>query len=131
MQTARTYARIVLRLLLAALFIVAGVMKLSATEFEVHGFAHFGYASWFMYLIGVLELAGGLGLLMRRSAGWAALAMVVVMIGAVASHLNAGDGPAMFTPACVVLLLCALAAWIERDQLMGWNRPPAPLPQRG
>ena len=61
----------------AAVFAAAGLMKLAAIEFEVRGFAHFGYAPWFMYAIGVLELGAGLALLFRRSAAPAALLLGV------------------------------------------------------
>lgn len=110
---ARSRARgdAILRALLAAVFVLAGVLKLAAVEFEVRSFAHFGYAPWFMYAIGALELLGGLALLARRSAALAALVLAAVMVGAAASHLLAGDGVAMALPALVLLaLLMAVAA---------------------
>jgi uncharacterized membrane protein YphA (DoxX/SURF4 family) len=60
---AKRIAAAAVRLALATLFVVAGVMKLIPTEFEVNAFRHFGYALWFMYVIGAVELAGGLMLL--------------------------------------------------------------------
>lgn len=110
---ARSRARgdVALRALLAAVFVLAGILKLAAVEFEAQSFAHFGYAPWFMHAIGGLELLGGLALLARRSAALAALALAAVMAGAAASHLLAGDGAAMALPALVLLaLLLAVAA---------------------
>lgn len=103
-----------LRALLAAVFALAGILKLAAVEFEVQGFAHFGYAPWFMYAVGALELLGGLALLLRRFAAPAALPLAAVMVGAAASHLRAGDGVAMALPALVLLALLALVAFARR-----------------
>jgi uncharacterized membrane protein YphA (DoxX/SURF4 family) len=105
----RVRADMALRVLLAAVFVLAGCMKLAAVEFEVRGFEHFGYAPWFMYAIGVLELGAGLALLHRRSAGLAALLLGAVMIGAAASHLRAGDGVLLALPALALLALLAVA----------------------
>ena len=107
---ARLRAELALRVLLAAVFVLAGGMKLAAVEFEVQGFAHFGYAPWFMYAVGVLELGAGLALLHRRSAAPAALLLGAVMIGAAASHLRAGDGVLLALPALALLALLALLA---------------------
>jgi len=105
-----------LRALLAAVFVVAGAMKLAATEFEVQGFAHFGYPPWFMYEIGAVELLGGLSLPLRRFAAPAALLLAAVMAGAAVSHIRAGDGAAMALPALVLLaLLAAVGAARRRD----------------
>ncbi len=105
-----------LRGLLAVLFIAAGIMKLMATPFEVESFAHFGYARWFMYAIGVAELAGGLALLSRGLVQHGILGMAVVMMGAVGSHWRAGDGFASAAPALVVLGLLLILAAAQRRQ---------------
>lgn len=106
-----------LRLMLAAVFLAFGVAKLAAVEFEVRGFAHFGYAPWFMYAIGALELAGGLLLLRSGSAAFGAALMLPVMVGAAASHVNAGDAFAMAVPATLLFALLALVAWYRRPRL--------------
>ncbi len=110
----RVRAEPVLRALLAAAFVLAGCMKLAAVEFEVRGFAHFGYAPWFMYAIGVLEAGAGLALLRRRAATPAALVLGAVMVGAAASHLRAGDGALLALPALVLLALLAVVGSAAR-----------------
>jgi uncharacterized membrane protein YphA (DoxX/SURF4 family) len=107
-----------LRVLLAAVFVLAGAMRLAAVEFEVQGFAHFGYAPWFMYAIGALELGAGLALLFRRAATPAALVLGVVMVGAAASHLRAGDGVLLALPALVLLALLAVAGAARRGDFL-------------
>ena len=93
----------VLRTLLVVLFTIAGAMKLTAHPFEIHGFEHFGYAPWFMYVIGVLEFAGAFALLHRRTLQPAAALMAAILVGAVISHLRVGDPVPMAIPALVAL----------------------------
>ena len=114
----RLRAELALRALLAAVFALAGGMKLAAVEFEVQGFAHFGYEPWFMYAIGVLELGAGLALLRDRSAAPAALLLGAVMIGAAGSHLRAGDGALLALPAFALLALLAVVAVARRSDLL-------------
>ena len=70
------------------------------------------------YAIGVLELGAGLALLFRRSAAPAALLLGVVMVGAAASHLRAGDGVLLALPALVLLALLAVAGAARRGDLL-------------
>ena len=46
-----------------------------------------GLGQWFRYLTGLLEVAGGIGLLIPRYAFYAALLLVIVMIGAIITHV--------------------------------------------
>src|SRR6187549_731995 len=77
-----------LQLLLAAAFAFGGINKLLGLQQEmVDNFAKLGIGVWFRQLIGVLELAGGIGLLIPRLSGLAALGLAGVMVGAVFIHL--------------------------------------------
>ena len=110
-SAALRYSDWILRALLVVLFAVAGIMKLIAHPFEVHGFARFGYDSWFMYAIGIIELGAALALLHARSLLPAVALLGTVLVGAVYSHWRVGDPPVMTLPALIVLaLLAALAA---------------------
>lgn len=116
------------RWLLGAVFLLAGAMKLAAVEFEVQSFTHFGYALWFMYAIGALELAGGLLLLSSRTATVGALLMLPVMVGAGWSHLAVGDGVAATLPALVLFALLGAVAWSGRDRVLPAGAPHAAEP---
>ena len=99
---------LVASILLALLFLMTGVMKLTGQTVEQ--FAGWGYPAWFQYLIGVAETAAGVGLLMKKTRVLAAAAMIVVMLGAVYTVVsNDGLGPTVAVPA-VALLLCAFVA---------------------
>lgn len=68
-----------------------------------------------MYAIGLVELAGRLALLSRRAAAPAALLLMAVMVGAIASHLRVGDPVSTAAPAAVPLILLGAVAWRRRS----------------
>lgn len=108
---------IVLRGLLTVVFLVAAGMKFTAVPFEVEGFARFGYPLWFMYAVGAAQLLGAVLLWTRRHVAYGALLLAVVMIGAVGSHLRAGDPLLMPVPAAVLFVLLAGLAYARRVEL--------------
>jgi putative oxidoreductase len=110
-------AGMVLRGLLAAGFAVAGCMKLSASSFEVEGFRHFGYDPWLMYAVGAAQLLGAAALLFRGYAAAGAGLLALVMIGAVGSHLIAGDPPGMAAPPAILLGLLLFVVYAQRRRL--------------
>jgi putative oxidoreductase len=93
----------------AAIFVMAGVPKLTGAESMVHAFAAVGLGQWFRYFTGVLEIVGAVALLVPAFAGVGALWLTAVMVGAVIAHLAVLGG----NPAVPVALLVAMAivAW--------------------
>jgi uncharacterized membrane protein YphA (DoxX/SURF4 family) len=81
-------------LFLARIFIIAGWAKFSATSGWARAFAHWGFPIWFRVLVGVIEVAGELLLLIPSTAIYAALALVVIMLGAMGTHIIADNNPA-------------------------------------
>lgn len=99
---------LVVSILLALLFLLNGVMKLTGAMVEQ--FEMWGYSGWFQYLIGVAETAAGIGFLVKKTRFFAAAAMIVVMLGAIYTVVsNDGLDPTLAVP-LVALLLCALVA---------------------
>jgi uncharacterized membrane protein YphA (DoxX/SURF4 family) len=90
--------------LLALLFAFAGGFKLANPAQAGEQFVKFGYPGWFATLIGVIELVGGLLLLVPRVAAYAAGAIAVVMAGAVFTHLRAGEVPQSLFPLGLLIL---------------------------
>ena len=72
-------------------------------------FERWGYPGWFLMFIGVVELLGGLGLLLPKTAGWAASGLVVVMLGAVWTHISHQEGAVAFVPVIFLVLLSVVA----------------------
>jgi len=107
----KTIVAWVLQGLLALLFVAAASGKLTANPQVIEMFEGWGYPRGFMLLIGVLELAGAIGLLIPRTNGHAAMGLIGLMIGAAVTHLIAGEGlqvlrPILFAaPLAVIVML--------------------------
>ena len=78
----------------------------------VAAFDKIGLGQWFRYLTGALEVAGGLMLLIPKCAFYGAALLVMVMAGAVVSHLAVLGG----SPLAAVLFLIAagVIAWFRK-----------------
>jgi putative oxidoreductase len=98
--------------LVALAFIWVGGGKLAGTAVMVDLFDKVGLGQWFRYFTGFLEVAGGIGLLIPRFAFYAALLLVMVMIGAVLTHVAVvGGSPA---PALTLFVLSGIIAWLRK-----------------
>lgn len=98
---------------LTALFLLAGATKFG-TEATAN-FQKFGFSDAFRIFIGVAELAGAIGLLVPRLSTWAAAGLVIIMGGAVYTHMAQGISIAF--PAIVGVLLAGLAFLRHTDAL--------------
>jgi ubiquinone/menaquinone biosynthesis C-methylase UbiE/uncharacterized membrane protein YphA (DoxX/SURF4 family) len=103
-----------LRIVLAAVFAAAGATKLLALPDAVEAFERLGAGHWLRVLVGVLELSGGLGLLVTPLAPLAAAGLALVMVGAVLSvvFVLAPGSPEALAP-LATLALCAVVAAAE------------------
>jgi uncharacterized membrane protein YphA (DoxX/SURF4 family) len=111
----RNVALWVLQVLIAAAFIMAAVTKVTAYPQAVHTFDQIGLGHWFMYLIGSLELAGAIAVLIPRLCGLAGLAFVGLLIGATITELLVSDVTGAATPAVYVIPV-TIIAWARRDR---------------
>jgi len=91
----------ILSVMTALAFIAAGGSKLAGAPAMVEIFDKVGVGQWFRYFTGLLELTAGFGLLIPRYAFYAAVALAVVMIGAIIAQLTVLAG----SPAAPVALL--------------------------
>jgi uncharacterized membrane protein YphA (DoxX/SURF4 family) len=102
----------VLQALLAAFFAFAGINKLLGLQQEmVDNFARMGLGLWFRYLVGGLELAGAIGLLIPRLSGVAALGLAGVMAGAILAHLFVLPPAYYALGPAVLVAVFGLIAW--------------------
>jgi uncharacterized membrane protein YphA (DoxX/SURF4 family) len=107
----------ILQVLLGALFLFAGVMKLVMPIEEMTMQMPIPLPDWFLRSTGVVEVLGGLGLILPW---WlrikpiltplAAAGLVIVMIGATVYSVAAGEVLSAIMP-LVVGLLCAFVAY--------------------
>lgn len=98
-----------LQALLALMFAMAGFTKVGGDAPMVEMFATIGIGQWFRYVVGALEIAGAVGVLVLRLSGLAALGLVCLMAGATATNLFVlGASPLL---PIVLLLVSVLVAW--------------------
>jgi uncharacterized membrane protein YphA (DoxX/SURF4 family) len=102
-------AVIVLSALLAVEFAATGMMKVMATGTARDNAVHLGISLRLSRLIGIAELAAVAGLLggvaVKPLAVVTVAAAILLMVGAIRSHLKAGDKGAAVLPAATTGLL--------------------------
>ena len=110
-----TIALWVLQVVVAFQFAGGGWLKLSGAPVMVDMFTAIGVGQWLRILVGTLEIAGAIGLLIPRLAGLAALGLKGLMLGAIATNLLILKADSWV--AIALLLLCALIAWGRWPQI--------------
>ena len=110
----------ILQALLGVLFVFAGGIKLITPLEEMMKQMPIALPGWFVLFTGVVELLGGIGLILPRLLGirpgltpLAAGGLVIVMIGATVYTLAAGQIGSAIIP-LVVGILCAFVAYGRR-----------------
>ena len=84
----------------AVAFVFAGFLKLqgpSAIQWSER-FVHWGYPANAHYVVGVLEILGGLGVLIPKWRRAAAATLVALMIGALGTHAVNAEFPRLIPP---------------------------------
>lgn len=100
--------------LLGFAFVLVGTTKLAGAEQAVQLFDDIGAGQWFRYVVGALEVAGGIGLFVPRLAGLAGLGLAGLMLGAVVTHIFVIGGT--FALPLILGALAALVAWGRWDR---------------
>ena len=103
----------IVSVLLAIAFLLAGTPKLLHAAVWVDKFDGWGYGQWFLGIIGGLELAGAILLLIPRMAVAGVALLGVIMLGAGYTHLANGEGLEVIRPLIFLGLLVAVgwARW--------------------
>jgi putative oxidoreductase len=104
-----TIALWALQALLAIMFAMAGLAKVFGDPAMVEMFATIGIGQWFRYVVGGLEIAGAVGVLIPRLSGLAALGLVCLMAGATLTNVLVLDTSPLLPIA--LMLVSALVAW--------------------
>ena len=109
----------ILQGVLAAAFLRVGLMKLSQPKEKLEtkmGWVN-DFASRQVKTIGLLEMLAGVGLILPAVldiapvlTGWAALGLVVLMIGAAVTHARRNE-PQLIIPTLILAALATVAAW--------------------
>ena len=99
------YVRTVLRAVISLIFLMAAVMKFR----DPHQFTLFGYSKGFGIFIALAELCGAIGLWIPKVAQPAALGLILIMCGAVYTHMHTGDPRGGILPVVMLFGLVRLA----------------------
>ena len=103
-------------ILLILVFARQGWAKFDDSSGWAVAFRHWGYPPWFRVTIGVLELSAVVLLATGRYAAYGALLIIIVMLGAWATHLLF-DGGRHMTSEVVPLVLASIVLILRRRQL--------------
>jgi uncharacterized membrane protein YphA (DoxX/SURF4 family) len=121
------------RLVSGVVFVVAGIPKFAAHSFEASHFTTYGlpFPDAFVYLVGAIEILGGLLLLADRGSRPVALVLAGVMTGAiVVSGIGQGEVVPSLTVAPALLAAMAYLLWSgpepDRASWTRLRRRPAP-----
>ena len=105
----------VLRVLLALVFVVAGVDKFVGPMW-VRVFNDIGFGQWFRYVTGVVELLGALLLLVRPATMIAIPMLICTMLGALLVHVTlVGVGVPTIAVSILLALLVGLGLLYRRS----------------
>ena len=104
-----------LHVLMAALFLFASFMKLSGQPMMIEEFGTIGLGQWFRYFTGVLELIGGIAILLPAVSVFAAIVLLAVDAGALVVQIAVLHGD--WIHAIVIGAILATAIYLQRDRL--------------
>jgi uncharacterized membrane protein YphA (DoxX/SURF4 family) len=104
--------------LVAAAFLSGGVADIMRPPQVMEGMTHLGYPAYFMIILGVWKLLGGIAILVPRFPvlkEWAYAGMIFDLTGATASHFASGDDVRHIVTPLVIALVVA-ASWALRSE---------------
>jgi uncharacterized membrane protein YphA (DoxX/SURF4 family) len=124
----------VCRVMLIIILLPALFLKLTGAEDSTYVFSKIGVEPWARYGAGIAELIAVVSLLTHRFVWAGALIILVVITGAIVSHLTIlglvvqNDGWGHFALAVVVLLCSAVTVYLHRHQIPhpSWRRCQSP-----
>ena len=121
----KSKVQIAVTVLLTLAFLGSGIMKLTGADEIRQGFENWGYPVFFMYIIGLCEVAGAVGLWLRRFSYAAKVCLIILMAGAVATHLVFDSFTEAMAPIILILLIAVTLALHRKERGTGDDLMPA------
>lgn len=112
------------RLTAAIILLQTLYFKFTAHEESVYIFTTVGMEPWGRIGSGVAELVAGILLLIPRTVVYGAFLAIIIIAGAIASHLFVlgivvkDDGGQLFIMACVVFVSCLGLLYLHREEVL-------------
>ena len=94
--------------LLALTFVVTGGSKVAAVKPSPENFARWGLSPMIMRAVGAAEILGGIGLLIALVAPFAAIGLVLLMLGALRTGVVYREALHVVVPAILIVLLAGV-----------------------
>lgn len=92
----------------AIIYLVTGLRKLFNYGSVAANFESWGYHPAFMYILGIVEVVGAIGLMITKTRIPAIVGLGVVMLGAIGTHIYSGEYYQLLLPLVLLLLLISL-----------------------
>ncbi|SRR5690554_979797 len=92
----------------AIIYVITGLRKIFSLGTVAADFESWGYHPIFLYVFGVIEIAGAVALMIPRARIPGMVALGIIMLGAIATHLYAGEYYQVLLPLTLLLLLASL-----------------------
>jgi len=112
---------LILEILLALMFLLAGSTKVIGSKNQVETFNHLKLPQWFRVVTGLVQYIGAFGLIVGiwipSWAAWAGIGFGVMMLVAVASHVRAKDSLSQSAPAVVLLIMAVIIVLIQSPEI--------------
>jgi putative oxidoreductase len=105
----------ILRILIAALFLFAAFMKLTGQPTMIEEFNTIGLGQWFRYLTGLLEVAGGIAILVPPVSVFGAILLLAVDAGAFVAQVAILHADWIHT--IVIGAVLATVIYLQRHQI--------------
>lgn len=105
----------ILRVVVAALFLLAAFAKLTGQPMMVETFAVVGIGQWFRYLTGLMELVGGIAVLIPGVSALGAMLLLLVDIGAFVAQVTLLHEDWIHTVVIAILLIVLI--YLQRNSL--------------
>ena len=115
MSTTQKITYYILLILTSVLFLYSGYSKVTAVPEVIQGFQTAHLPIWFMYFIGVCEILGAIGLLIRKLQRMAAYGLFIILAGAiVTSALFVNMLTALFP--LIVAIILGSVVWLGKKK---------------
>ncbi len=108
--------KIALWVVLGGMFIMAGGAKLMGEHSQVEHFSQWGYPVWFLYVTGLIEVAGGICLFIPKAQFYGIVILSITMVGAALTHLRAHEMSAFPVPLVLLAGLVTLALTMRKPK---------------
>lgn len=126
LRVAGTVALWAVQFVAAAAFVAIGSAKFASPEWALK-FERWGYPDGFYLVVGALEVAGGVLLLLPKTTLYAAALIGVILAGAAATHALHGESARIAAPFMWMAVIAGLG-WARRRRAWRPDRRPVPVP---